>query len=165
MLLGCGGKPVAFQGESTLAITGDPPAQVVPQEPPARVEVKPDRIEITEKIQFAYDRDTILQGSFSLLDEVAAVIKKHPHLKKIQIEGHASADGDAGHNQRLSEQRARAVVAYLVGKGVGTKLVPVGYGAAKPIGDNGTREGREQNRRVEFNILEQDPAAGQEKKS
>jgi OOP family OmpA-OmpF porin len=57
---------------------------------------------------------------------------------------------------RLSDQRARAVVAYLVNKGVKTALVPLGLGVTKPMADNGTREGREANRRVEFNILEQD---------
>jgi outer membrane protein OmpA-like peptidoglycan-associated protein len=159
LLLGCGGKTVAFQGESTLGITGDPPKVEAPPAPkvdPPRVEVRDNKITIAEKIQFAYDKATILQASFSLLDEVAAVIAKNPHIKKIQIEGHASADGEAGHNMRLSDQRARAVVTYLTGKGVKASLVPVGFGVTKPIADNGSREGREANRRVEFNILEQD---------
>ena len=163
LLLGCGGKSVAFQGESTLGITGDPPKVEAPPpvvEPP-RVEVRDNKITITEKIQFAYNAPTILQASFSLLDEVASVMVKNTHIKKIQIEGHASSDGDEKHNMRLSDQRARAVVAYLSGKGVKTALVPVGFGVTKPIADNGTREGREANRRVEFHIVERGKRPGE----
>ena len=100
---------------------------------------------------------TILEASFSLLNEVAAVIQKNPHIKKIQIEGHASSEGGADHNQRLSDDRARSVMAYLAGHGVPKeRLVARGFGVDRPIADNDTPEGRERNRRVEFNIVEQD---------
>ncbi len=154
---GCGGKPVVFQGESTLKITGaaPPPAQPVAEQP--RVEVRDNQIAINEKIQFEYDKATIMEVSFSLLNEVAAVIKKNPHIKKIQIEGHASSEGDAAHNQRLSDERARSVMAYLVKQGVPKDaLIARGYGIDRPIATNDTPDGREKNRRVEFNILEQD---------
>ena len=156
-LWGCG-KPVAFQGESTLKISGaPPPPPAAPAPEPPRVEVRDNKIEIHEKIQFAYDKATILEASFGLLNEVAAVIQKNPHLKKIQIEGHASAEGEARHNQRLSEDRARSVMRYLTEHGVpAERLAARGFGVDRPIADNATAEGREQNRRVEFNILEQD---------
>ena len=156
-LWGCG-KPVAFQGESTLKISGAPPPPLAAPAPePPRVEVRDNRIEIHEKIQFAYDQATILEASFGLLNEVAAVIQKNPHIKKIQIEGHASAEGEARHNQRLSEDRARSVMRYLTEHGVpAERLAARGFGVDRPIADNATAEGREQNRRVEFNILEQD---------
>jgi outer membrane protein OmpA-like peptidoglycan-associated protein len=158
-LWGCA-KPVEFQGESTLKIAGAPPPPPAPPPPaaePPRVEVRDNRIEIHEKIQFAYDKATILEASFSLLDEVADVIKKNPHIKKIQIEGHASAEGEARHNQKLSDDRARSVMKYLVEHGVpAERLTARGFGIDRPIADNATAEGREQNRRVEFNILEQD---------
>jgi len=156
-LWGCG-KPVAFQGESTLKISGAPPAPPpAPAPEPPRVEVRDNEIEIHEKIQFAYDQATILEASFSLLNEVAAVIQKNPHIKKIQIEGHASAEGEAGHNKRLSDDRARAVMRYLVERGVpAQRLAARGFGVDRPIADNATAEGRERNRRVEFNIVEQD---------
>jgi OOP family OmpA-OmpF porin len=155
-------KPVVFQGESTLKITGAPPPPVAaapaPAPEPARVEVRDNKIVINEKIQFEYDKAKIMEVSFSLLNEVAAVIKKNPHIKKIQIEGHASSEGDARHNQQLSDERARSVMRYLVDKGGIPKdqLIAKGFGIDRPIADNGTPEGREQNRRVEFNILEQD---------
>jgi outer membrane protein OmpA-like peptidoglycan-associated protein len=158
-LVACG-KPVVFQGESTLKIVGAPPAPLVAAptpEPPPRVELRDNRIVINEKIQFEYDKATILEVSHSLLNEVAGVIKKNPHIKKIQIEGHASAEGSASHNKRLSDDRARAVMRYLVDQGIPKEqLIAKGFGIDRPIADNGTSEGREQNRRVEFNIIEQD---------
>jgi outer membrane protein OmpA-like peptidoglycan-associated protein len=170
---GCGGKPIAFQGDSTLKITGEaPPPPAPPVAEPPRVEVRDNQIAINEKIQFEYDKATIMEVSFSLLNEVAEVIKKNPHIKKIQIEGHASAEGSAAHNQRLSEGRARAVMSYLVQQGVPKNaLIARGFGVSRPIADNETPDGREKNRRVEFNILEQDVTqrqveidpAGQEK--
>ena len=155
-LVGCG-TPVVFQGESILKITGTPPppAAVSAPEPP-RVELRDNRIVINEKIQFEYDKATIKAVSFSLLNEVATVIKKNPHIQKIQIEGHASSEGEARHNQRLSEDRARAVMRYLVDQSVPKeRLAARGFGIERPITDNGTPEGRELNRRVEFNIVEQ----------
>ena len=156
-LIGCA-KPVIFQGQSTLAIVGEPPPQPPqpPSEPP-RVEVRDNRIEIHEKIQFEVDKATILAVSFGLLNEVASVIQKNPHIKRIRVEGHASSEGDARHNQNLSDARAKAVMRYLTEHGIAkAALVAKGFGIDKPIADNATEQGREQNRRVEFNIVEQD---------
>lgn len=147
-------KPVVFQGATTLAVTGTPPPAA---EPPPRVEVRDNRIEIHEKIQFEHDKATIMPVSFGLLDEITSVIQKNAHIKKIQIEGYASSEGSASHNQELSEARARAVLTYLTEHGIAKAvLVSKGFGIDKPIADNATEEGREKNRRVEFNILEQD---------
>jgi OOP family OmpA-OmpF porin len=151
-------KTVAFQGDRILQINGPAPqAPVAQPEPPPRVEVRDNKIAISEKIQFAYDKADILPASFGLLDEIAAVIAKHPHIKRIRIEGHASSDGEATHNMKLSEARANSVMAYLTKKGIakGT-LLARGFGVTKPIADNNTEDGREKNRRVEFNIVEQD---------
>jgi OOP family OmpA-OmpF porin len=85
------------------------------------------------------------------------VIHKNPQIKKIRIEGNASAEGSAQHNQKLSEDRARSVMKYLTEHGIAAgELVSIGYGVDRPIADNATEAGREQNRRVEFVILEQD---------
>jgi OOP family OmpA-OmpF porin len=158
-VVGCG-KPVVFQGESTLKIAGTPPPPPVAAAPapePARVELRDNKIVINEKVQFEYDKAKIMEVSFGLLNEVAGVIKKNPHLKKIQIEGHASSEGEARHNKKLSDDRARAVMRYLVDQGIPKDLlIAKGFGIERPIADNSTPEGREQNRRVEFNIVEQD---------
>lgn len=155
LLAGCA-KPVVFEGETTLKISGPPPAAPVAEAPP-RVELRDNAIVIHDKVQFEWDKATILPASHGLLDQVAKVILANPHLKKIQVEGHASADGNARHNRELSEQRAASVRSYLVGHGVAANLLTSqGFGIERPIADNGTPDGREANRRVEFNIVEQD---------
>jgi OOP family OmpA-OmpF porin len=176
-VLGCGG-PTAFSGKSALAVVGDlppppPPPPPKPEAPKPRVELRDNKIEIHEKIQFDLDKATIKEVSFSLLNEVGDVIKKNPHIKKIAIEGHASAEGSADYNLRLSDRRAKAVMKYLVDHGISKDmLTATGYGVTRPIADNDTDEGREKNRRVEFNITEQDitkkrveidPTTGKEK--
>ena len=166
-LSGCAGTKV-FEGQTALAVMGTPPAapappppepapEPKPEEPPPRVEVRDNKIEIREKIQFEYNKSKIKEESHGLLNEIADVIKKNPHIQKIQVEGHASSDGNDNYNMRLSSARAKAVRTYLVGKGIkAEKLVAKGFGETKPIADNATDEGKEKNRRVEFNILEQD---------
>lgn len=162
-LAGCGGVTV-FQDQTPVAVNGTlpppppPPPEPPPApEPPPRVELKEDRIEIHEKVQFEYNSANILEVSHSLLNEVADVIKKTPRIKKIQVEGHASSDGADDYNMKLSDKRAKSVRAYLISQGVAEgKLVAKGFGETKPIADNATEEGKEKNRRVEFNIIEQD---------
>lgn len=149
------GKPVVFQGASTLAVAGTPPPP--PETPPARVEVRDNKIEIREKIQFDYNKATIKPESDSLMNEIASVIQKNPHIKRIQIEGHASSEGNAAYNKKLSDERAKSVMKWLTEHGVAAdRLTAIGFGIERPIADNATEAGREQNRRVEFLILEQD---------
>jgi outer membrane protein OmpA-like peptidoglycan-associated protein len=115
---GCGGI-IEFRDNSAIQILGaapPPPAPEPPPKPPARVEVRDNSIEIKEKIQFAYNDSTILEVSFSLLDEVGKVIKENPHVKAIEIGGHASSEGDDTHNLKLSEKRAASVKQYLIEK-------------------------------------------------
>lgn len=149
---------VAFDGESTLPVQGHyEVAAAPPPPPPPRVEVRDNKIEIREKIQFDVDAATIKPASFDLMNEIADVIKKHPQIKRIRIEGYASSEGNAEHNRKLSDERAKSVMKYLGDHGVESKeLDAAGYGADHPIADNTTEEGREKNRRVEFEILEQD---------
>jgi len=160
MVAGCG--PTVFQGQAPISVVGTLPAPPPappppPPEPEKRVKLEDNKITITEKIQFEYNSSNILEVSHSLLNEVAEVIKGAPRIKKLQIEGHASSEGNDDYNMRLSEGRAKAVKAYLVGQGIPeTKLVAKGFGETKPIASNDTEEGREKNRRVEFNIIEQD---------
>ena len=122
---------------------------------PKRVEVKDDRIDVSETIQFEFSSSRISGDSTALVDEIADAIRKHPEIKKLRVEGHTDNTGDAPHNLRLSKKRAAAVVKYLVGKGVdASRLVAAGFGQTKPIAKNDTEEGRAQNRRVAFVILD-----------
>src|SRR5512133_2647213 len=178
-LIGCGGQ-VQFAGKTALPVSGElpppPPPPPPPPEPPKappRVELKDNKIEIHEKIQFEHDKATIKEASFGLLDEIVKVVKENPHIKKIQIEGHASGEGNAQHNLKLSDSRAKAVKKDLVEHGVAdAALLAKGFGKTKPLVEEKTEEDREKNRRVEFNIIEQDvtkkkveidPTTGKEK--
>jgi outer membrane protein OmpA-like peptidoglycan-associated protein len=124
--------------------------------------VKGNHIDIHQKIQFEVAKATIKQESYALLAEIADVIKKNPQIKKISIEGHSSAEGDAKMNQKLSEDRAASVRQHLIDKG-GIKadaLVSKGFGESKPLASNDTDEGKEKNRRVEFVIVDPPAAPG-----
>jgi outer membrane protein OmpA-like peptidoglycan-associated protein len=160
LTLACGGQ-MPFAGQ--IKIAGDPPPLPPPppppkvEKPPSRVEVRDNKIEIREKIQFEQAKATIKTESHDLLNEIVSVIKDNPHIKKIAIEGHASSDGNKAFNKKLSDDRSKSVRQYLIEHGIEEdRLTAKGYGDEKPIADNETEEGREKNRRVEFNIVEQE---------
>lgn len=158
----CG--PIVFSDDASLAIVGtsaepEPEPVAAPEpEPQKRVEVRDNKILINEKVMFAVNSDKIQEVSFDLLNEVAKVIKENPQIQKIEIQGHASAEGGDSHNMKLSDRRAKAVRKFLTGKGGVSKdhLTSKGYGETQPIASNDTDDGREKNRRVEFVITEQE---------
>ena len=103
-------------------------------------------------VRFRTASASIDQASNAALDQLAEVVKACPG-NQIQVEGHTDSQGDAGFNLTLSRNRAQAVVDYLVKAGVDASLVAAeGFGDTKPIGDNGSSEGRAQNRRIEFKV-------------
>ena len=157
---GCG--PRIWSDNDGFAVLGtapEPEAAPAPEpepEPEKRVEVRDNKIVINEKVQFEFNSAKILETSHNLLDEVAKVIKDNPQIKKIQVQGHASAEGSDSHNLKLSDRRAKAVMKYLTGKGGVAKdaLSAKGFGE-KQLLDTANPES-ERNRRVEFIITEQD---------
>jgi outer membrane protein OmpA-like peptidoglycan-associated protein len=152
-LSACGGI-TRFEDTTPIVLKSPVPP---PEPPPARVEVKQDRIEIKEKIQFAFNAAEILPASDGLLTEVANALKEHKEIKKVAIHGHTDSDGETAYNQELSQRRATAVLNWLKAHGVeGSRLESKGFGESKPIADNDTPEGKEKNRRVEFLIVEQE---------
>jgi outer membrane protein OmpA-like peptidoglycan-associated protein len=165
--VGCA-NTLAFSDTAAIVVVGHPPPPPPPPAPPPpppvaepappkRVEVQQDQIVIREKIQFETDKATIKPDSFDLLNEIVKVVNDNPQIKKLSIEGHTSSEGSDQHNLKLSDKRAAAVRKYLIDHGVlEARLVSKGWGEAKPIADNESEAGREQNRRVEFVILEQD---------
>jgi outer membrane protein OmpA-like peptidoglycan-associated protein len=122
--------------------------------PPPRVEAK--KIVIDQMVHFDFNKYNIKSDSYAILDDVANVLQKNPHVKKVRVEGHTDGIGSDSYNQKLSQRRAESVVDYLVKKGVSpSRLEAVGYGKTRPIATNKTAAGRAQNRRVEFNVTEQ----------
>ena len=118
-----------------------------------RVTVTKDKLELKEKLFFAWDRAELKPASLPVLDDVVQAMQDFPTLH-VQIGGHTDASGDAAHNQQLSERRAASVRDYLTQRGVaGDRLVAKGFGPSVPLDLNTTPAGRERNRRVEFVIL------------
>jgi OOP family OmpA-OmpF porin len=99
-------------------------------------------------INFASGKATIEGDASDEIDKVADFMKQYPDVK-VTIEGYTDNSGNAAKNKALSQQRADAVKAELVKKGVdASRLSAVGYGPANPIADNRTEAGRAKNRRV-----------------
>jgi len=117
--------------------------------------VTPEKIELKQKIFFDTNKATIQPRSFSLLDEIASVLKTRPTMT-VRIEGHTDSRGKRAHNMQLSQSRAESVRQHLVGLGVDmSRMEAQGYGPDQPIETNKTVAGREKNRRVEFIITQQ----------
>ena len=150
-------------GCSLITVKQDPfPALEIradrPPPAPPRVVLTASSVAIGEKVQFQTGSSEILPVSFGLLDDVAKVLTDNPQIALLQVEGHTDSTGTAAINRKLSQQRAESVMAYLASKGVGKpRMKAQGFGPDRPIADNGTDEGKEKNRRVEFNILKQGP--------
>jgi outer membrane protein OmpA-like peptidoglycan-associated protein len=124
-----------------------------PPEPPPLAMVKDDRIEIRDMIYFAVNKATIEARSSELLDAIAGVLNEHPEIELLRVEGHTDNTGKARRNQRLSEQRAKAVVKALIKRGIARKrLTSRGFGSDRPIVPNDTDDNRAQNRRTELHI-------------
>lgn len=130
--------------------------KVVKLPPPVEVEVvAEEKIVITQKVHFEFNKAIIRPVSYPILDDVAYLLKINPQIKKVRVEGHTDWIGGDAYNQRLSEKRAGSVRDYLVEKGIAPeRLEAVGYGEARPIADNNTTQGRARNRRTEFTVLE-----------
>lgn len=108
---------------------------------------------VLHNIYFEFDKNTLLQQSYKELLNLIELLREYPKMK-IEIQGHTDNQGSASYNQRLSEQRAKAVVDYLISHGIEAKRLGYkGYGKENPIADNSTEEGRATNRRVAFKIL------------
>ena len=108
---------------------------------------------VLKDIFFEFDKSTILQQSYFELMRLISLLNAYPEMR-IEIGGHTDGKGSDSYNQRLSENRAKAVSDYLISKGVSEKRLQYkGYGKNQPIDSNDTEEGRANNRRVEFKIL------------
>ncbi len=112
-------------------------------------------IKITDQVKFKTGSADILPGKDSeeILQAVLAIIKAHPEIKGLRIEGHTDNQGPAALNKKLSADRAASVVKWLIAHGIDkSRLTSAGFGPDRPIRDNSTEEGRRHNRRVEFHI-------------
>ena len=126
-----------------------------------RVDAESGQIVILKRVEFATGKDKILRRSIPILEEVQATIAANPQLKLLRVEGHTDSRGRDKSNMRLSKKRATSVKTWLIENGIdASRLEAYGCGESNPIDSNSTRQGRQQNRRVEFHILVPAPASG-----
>jgi outer membrane protein OmpA-like peptidoglycan-associated protein len=114
---------------------------------------------ILDRVEFATNRDIILERSQAVLDAVYQILSTNRQIRKLRIEGHTDDRGNDAYNMDLSARRSNSVLRWLVEHGVeGDRLISEGFGETRPIEPNRGAEGRQTNRRVEFHII--DPAPG-----
>ena len=158
-LRGCASKDtdtdsVADHLDNCPTEKGEAANQGCPPQQEQLVAIQKGKLEIKQAVFFATNKAIIQRRSFKMLDQVARVLRQHPEIEKVVIEGHSDNVGNAEANRRLSLARAQSVKDYLVKKGVETaRLEAKGYGPDRPLLSNATAKGRAANRRVAFTIV------------
>jgi len=133
-----------------LALAVATPAFADRAPPPRTYELEGNRLLLPAPIVFRTGSDELALDSTDAIRHIAKYLADKEYISLMRIEGHTAAVGDPEQNQTLSEKRALRVAKALVAAGVDCKrLLPVGFGANKPVADNATPEGRAQNTRVD----------------
>ena len=101
-------------------------------------------------ILFDVDKASLKADLKTSLARVAGILTVYQELN-VSVEGHTDNTGSEEHNLKLSEQRAKNVLDFLVDQGIDAgRLTSKGFGMSKPVADNATKEGRQKNRRVDL---------------
>lgn len=109
--------------------------------------------EVYNNLQFEVGKEVIKPTSFASLNILSQTLKDAPQWT-LKLSGHTDNTGSAAFNLNLSKKRAEAVKNYLVAQGIDPKRITTeGLGSTKPIASNDTAQGREANRRVEFQVI------------
>lgn len=109
---------------------------------------------VLNNVFFDLNKSSLRPASINELEKLYMILKQNPSMK-IELSGHTDNQGSAAYNNKLSYGRAKAVVGYLIAKGINSnRLIARGYGFTKPVASNDTEEGRQLNRRTELKILE-----------
>ena len=146
------------QTAAEIGFDANPAVRVPDTVIPTKEEVEELQVNLNELldgkvVEFRVNSDEITEAGTELLDEILTTIALAPDIR-IEIRGHADAQGSADENLELSKARAMSVLAYLIDKGQNEERFDVlWFGDTQPIGDNNTEEGRALNRRIEFRAL------------
>ena len=109
---------------------------------------------ILRGVKFEFDSDRLTPAAREILNGVAETLKAYENVA-VELEGHTDNIGTDAYNLGLSERRATSVKRYLTDHGIAAdRMKPVGYGESQPIASNDSDEGREENRRVELQVIE-----------
>ncbi len=107
-----------------------------------------------DNIEFDFDSANLTDPSLVVLNQIVSILKNNPTWATLKVNGYTDNIGSESYNQSLSESRVQSVKDYLVSQGIDATVVATeGFGESNPIADNSTREGRQKNRRVEFQIV------------
>lgn len=118
-----------------------------------QIRVVGDKIVLDDRVHYMINSHIIRSISYPLLARLAELIKDHPEYVHIEIQGHTDERGPDWFNERLSQTRADAVMAFLVAQGVpAERLSAKGFGKSKPLVEKRTEYAYYMNRRVEFEI-------------
>jgi OOP family OmpA-OmpF porin len=126
-------------------------------------------LKLPDRVAFEVGKTRITPQSEAVLAALRDHLASKPQITLLRIEGHSDNRGASAMNLQLSGGRALAIRDWLIGQGVdASRLIAVGFGDVKPVADNATEEGRAQNRRIEYLIVEvggkpwlgADPAGG-----
>ncbi|MDP2315845.1 MAG: OmpA family protein [Pseudomonadota bacterium] len=146
-----GGAPGYRSAKAEIVLVKDGTATLKLELLPSKAALQKEKIEIKDSVYFETGKAIIKTESYALLDEVAEILKDHPELSKLSIEGHTDSRGNDKANLQLSQSRAESVRTYLVGKGVAVeRLDATGYGETKPLVAEKTAADQARNRRVTF---------------
>lgn len=117
------------------------------------IEFDPPKTFVLDNVEFDFGKATLRPESFKALDELVEYLNRKDD-ERIEIGGHTDNVGTRAKNLKLSEERAKSVMQYLISKGIATeRLQAKGYADTEPIEENTTAEGRQKNRRTEVKIL------------
>lgn len=109
---------------------------------------------VLRNIFFDYDKATLREESTAELERLREILADNPTIK-VEISGHTDNVGSDAYNLELSDKRAQSVVNYLEEKGIDkSRMIAKGYGESQPLATNDTPEGRQENRRTEFKIID-----------
>ena len=113
------------------------------------------QIVIYDRVEFAVNKAELQPASDKILDAVVEILKGHPEVTKVEVQGHTDGAGKPEANMTLSQARAETVMKYLVDHGIeAARLTAKGYGQTVPLVPENTPEDRQKNRRVQFIIVE-----------
>ncbi|MBM4781430.1 MAG: OmpA family protein [Archangiaceae bacterium] len=148
------GDGVVDRFDACRSVKGPATNQGCPATERQLVVITRERLVIRDKVYFASGKAVVLPRSAALLAQIARVLKEHPEIERVSVDGHTDDRGDRQMNQKLSEARAAAVRETLVTAGVAKeRITSRGFGPDQPVQPNATPAGREANRRVEFVIV------------
>ena len=111
------------------------------------------KLNMPGNLTFSTNSAAVQSRFYPILNSIYLIFKEYPKTS-VQVSGHTDNVGSDAHNLTLSQQRADSVVSYFIAQGLSSaRFTAVGYGESRPVADNTSEVGREQNRRVEIRIV------------